>query len=134
MSRLDLASTMSYAEDAPMRTFFNEHNILHQQYASLLVTTSVAVPLFDVSDQGALEDWISLMDSSQAKEKGVQQGDRITNWLNMHMQLHTGELAALGLGDPVDIATVDFRDPQQFYDWHLVHTQMHDAEDAALGL
>jgi hypothetical protein len=133
MSRLDLASTLNYGDESPLRTFFNQHNILHQQYASLIVSGSKAVPLFDVSDQGALDDWVALMDTVKEKQE-TEQSDRINNWLNMHMQLHAGEMSALGLGEPVDIATVDFRQPQQFYDWHLMHTQMHDAQDAALGL
>lgn len=124
---------MNYGDAEPMRTYFNQHNILHQQYASLIVNPTKAVPLFDVSDQGALDDWIDLMDTVKNKQD-AEQSRRLNNWLIMHMQLHAGEMAALGLGNPVDIAAFDFRKQAQFYDWHLIHTQMHDSEDAALGL
>lgn len=133
MATLDVVSTMQYGDAAAMRSFFNSHNIVHQLYASKIVTASVAVPLFDVSDQGALEDLTDMMERVQREEEAVQ-GDRINNWLNMHMDLHRGEMAALSLGDPLDISAVDFRNTQQFYDWLLTHQQMHDQEDAALGL
>lgn len=133
MATLDLVSTIQYGDASALRTFFNSHNIVHQLYASKIVTASVAVPLFDVSDQGALDDFVGLMERSQGEEEAVQ-SDRLNNWLNMHMELHRGEMAAIALGDPVDIASVDFRKPQQFYDWLLTHQQMHDQEDAALGL
>lgn len=133
MATLDLVSTIQYGDASALRTFFNSHNIVHQLYASKIVTASVAVPLFDVSDQGALDELVDMMDSVQA-ERETEQGDQINNWLNMHMDLHRGEMAALALGDPLDIASVDFRKPQQFYDWLLTHQQMHDQEDAALGL
>lgn len=134
MATLDLVSTMQYGDATALRTFFNTHNIVHQLYASHIVTASVAVPLFDVSDQGALDDFVQLMERVQGEQDEAVQGDRINNWLNMHMELHRGEMASLSLGDPVDIASVDFRKPQQFYDWLLTHQQMHDQEDAALGL
>lgn len=133
MATLDLVSTMNYGDASALRTFFNSHNITHQLYASKIVTDQVAVPLFDVSDQGALDDFVELMGEVQ-DQKEARQSERINNWLSMHMELHRGEMAALGLGDPVDIASVDFRRPAQFYDWLLIHQQMHDQEDAALGL
>lgn len=133
MATLDLVSTMQYGDANALRTFFNTHNIVHQLYASKIVTASVAVPLFDVSDQGALDDFVRMMALVQREEEAAQ-GDRINNWLGMHMELHRGEMASLGLGDPVDISSVDFRKPTQFYDWLLTHQQMHDAQDAALGL
>lgn len=133
MATLDLVSTIQYGDASALRTFFNSHNIVHQLYAAHIVTPAIAVPLFDVSDQGALDELVDMMDSVQAERETVQ-GDQINNWLNMHMDLHRGEMAALALGDPLDIASVDFRKPQQFYDWLLTHQQMHDQEDAALGL
>lgn len=134
MSTLDLVSTMNYGDASALRTFFNSHNIVHQLYASKVVSTTVAVPSFDVSDQGALDDFVEMMEKVQGEQDDAVQGDRINNWLNMHMDLHRGEMAALGLGDPVDIASVDFKKSAQFYDWLLTHQQMHDQEDAALGL
>lgn len=133
MATLDVVSTMQYGDASALRSFFNSHNIVHQLYSSRIVTASVTVPLFDVSDQGALDDFVEVMERVQGGEEATQ-GDRINNWLNMHMELHRGEMAALGLGDPLDISSVDFRKPQQFYDWLLTHQQMHDAEDAVLGL
>jgi hypothetical protein len=133
MSTLDLVSTMQFGEASSLRTFFNSHNIVHQLYASKIVTASIQVPSFDVSDQSACDDLVAMQAAVLRKERPPQPVT-INNWLAMHMTLHRGEMIALGLGDPVDISSVDFRIPSQFYDWLLTHLQMHDAEDAALGL
>ena len=133
MSALDIASAMTYGDDDAMRDFFLIHNIQHQRYAALIVTPSVKIPSFDVADEGALEDIIQIFHAHKEGHK-MPMTARLSNWLNMHYELHSGEMGALNLGGTTDISVVDFGNVSEFSNWLFNHQETHASEDAALGI
>ncbi len=55
-------------------------------------------------------------------------------YLMDHWQAHVSNARLLGLRTVPDLATVDFKDPNQYEDWLETHALVHAAENRALGL
>jgi hypothetical protein len=56
------------------------------------------------------------------------------DWLNNHNDLHHQELILVGINQDIDLADVDMKDKQQWYDWMQQHALIHNYVNSALGI
>jgi hypothetical protein len=123
----DIDSQLEFGDSAALEVWFIDHAQAHQSFVRpILLKYGVIVPGFDLTDQGALDDWVAMM---QEREKGSI-SNRLSNWLLFHQQVHQSEIDLIA-GGAVGLTTVDFRDESQFYDWMQYHQELHDTESKA---
>lgn len=128
-SALDLESQLAFADEVALQQWALDHAQIHLNYAVKLYSIyKVQSPMIDLTDEGAMSDWVQAM---QDQEQGAMT-PRLRDWLFAHQKIHLAELQAIGAGSTVDLQTVDFHDKDQFYDWMYNHQQIHDVEDTIL--
>ena len=115
---IEVIGLVPYGDSDSLTTFLGEHTIAHngidEAMIDLLGIDPINVPL----------------------ETNIEQflGGRNTDWLLTHYQVHTNISAILGLTGLPDLADVDLKDEQQFYDWMDAHNAEHQKINLILGL
>lgn len=125
-------SLMDFGDKAALLDFMLVHRLVHLQIDDYLVQQgkgSMPNPALDSGD--VAEIWYRLMVSPNSL---VAENLRpLTDWLELHGNLHQAEYAALNLGQAPELVNVDFRNKEQFYDWMYVHAAVHDTLNQATG-
>ena len=115
--------------------FWGDHSFAHDTYANQIqLLYNQNTTYFPIGGEGPLNDWIGLYRQVPKGGKKPQMTQQLLDWLSMHDSMHRSEITVLNLGDPIDLATVDFTDQGQFQSWLYTHQALHDLTDGVLGL
>lgn len=129
-------SQIGFGEEEPLRDFFFVHRLVHLQVDGVIVNAGGgSMPNATIDSERALEGWIAQMrrgrDPNMIAEPGAAYA--LSDWLQLHDNLHQAEYAALRLGLAPALSEVDFTQQNQFYDWMYAHSAIHDTLDQATG-
>jgi tellurite resistance protein len=132
---IDVVSTLSFGDRQGLQDFFFVHRLVHLQIDEVLAQRgSGSQPNATLDSQAALDAWLAAMAAGADGEIDQNEQRALTDWLQLHANLHESEYLALKFGDAPDLSQADFRSPEQFYEWMYAHAALHDTLSAAIGL
>jgi hypothetical protein len=122
---------MDYNDELSLKDFFFVHRLVHTAVDGYIAQNGgSSMPNSTLDTDAAMHTWIKKMAQVETSETD----DRaLTDWLQLHSNLHLAENAALNLSTSPDLSVVDFSDKTQFNDWMYEHALLHDALNSAAG-
>lgn len=129
---IQLVSTMPYGNEAALRDFLLVHRLVHTQVdAAIAAKGGGALPNATLDSDSAATAWVAIMHGEPISEERQR---ALTDWMQLHANLHQDEYDRLDLGFAPDLSLSDFSQPRQFYDWMAAHAAVHDTLAAATGV
>ena len=129
-------SQIEFGDEDGMHDFFFVHRLVHIQVDGAITRAGLGVPPnATIDSERALQGWLQQMRKGRNPDADVEPGAAyaLTDWLQLHDNLHQSEYAALNLGEAPDLSVVDFSQENQFYDWMYAHSAIHDTLNQATG-
>ena len=124
---------MRYGDRTSLLDFSLVHRLAHAQIDGVIASRGLGSMPDPTLDSGrVMEVWAQLMAPEAALSTEAQRP--LTDWLQLHANLHEAEYLALKLGDAPELSIVDFSNEKQFYDWMFAHAEVHDTLNQATGL
>ena len=129
---LQLQALTPFGHVDGLKDFFFVHRLVHDQVDAVIAVKGQGnMPNATLDSQRALDAWVKLM---QGEEADAQEQEALTDWLQLHANLHQAEYSALHLGVSPDLGVVDFAQESQYYDWQYAHSAVHDTLGQATGV
>jgi hypothetical protein len=130
---IQIESQMFYGDEQALRSFFFVHYLVHKQVDSVIASRSLGSNANATIDSSrALDGLVQAMLKPPQRDEGAARA--LSDWLQLHADLHQAEYAALQLGLAPDLGVVRFEDESAFYDWMFAHAAVHDTLGAATGI
>lgn len=129
-------SQISYGDEEGLRDFFFVHRLVHLQVDTAIVQAGGgSVPNSTIDSERGLDGWIAQMRKGADPSHEVSDAESyaLTDWLQLHDNLHQAEYVALQLGQAPNLSTVDFSKANEFYDWMYAHSAVHDTLNQVTG-
>lgn len=122
---------MSFGDAKALQDFAFVHRLSHADNSKAIqLAGGPALPSATIDNHTAMDAWAKAMAQI---DLSATERLALSDWMQLHTNLHQAEFDALNLGESVDLSQADFSQDASFYDWMAAHAFVHDQIGNALG-